>query len=131
MVSKLCSNAVKFTHEGKVGIKLYVVPTPSWVKEEGCNKKSDAEQLTSPENGVKEENKPTSQTNCDRKAHHGNGNCSYQNHSHGDEPRTPNKTETPKTGDMDQEQSHSPETTVWIRCDVYDTGIGIPGMLFI
>lgn len=129
IVSTICSNAVKFTHEGKVGIKLYVLPTLPWGKEDGCNQKLDAEQSTSQENGVKENNKPTSQTNCDRKANHGHGNGSYHNHSHGDEPGTPNKTEAPRTGDMDQEQSHSPETTVWIRCDVYDTGIGIPGIL--
>ncbi|PON73151.1 Sortase system response regulator [Parasponia andersonii] len=126
ILTNLISNAVKFTHEGKVGIKLYVVPTPSWGKEEVCDKKLNAEQSTSPENGVNEDNKQTSQTNCDRKAHQGHGNGSYQNHSHGDEPRTPNKSGAPRNEDMDQEQSHSPETTVWIRCDVYDTGIGIP-----
>ncbi|XP_062098016.1 histidine kinase 5 [Humulus lupulus] len=118
ILTNLISNAVKFTHEGKVGIKLYVVPTPSWGREEGCNEQFNAEQSTSPENGVKEE-KP--------KSHHSHVNgSSYQNHSNGGEPRTPNKTEAPRTADMDQDQSHSSETTVWIRCDVYDTGIGIP-----
>ncbi|KAM6559404.1 hypothetical protein CsatA_028643 [Cannabis sativa] len=113
ILTNLISNAVKFTHEGKVGIKLYVVPTPSWGREEGCN------EITCLENGVKEE-KPKSH-------HHIHENGSYQkNHSNGDEPRTPNKTESPRVGDMDQDQSHSSETTVWIRCDVYDTGIGIP-----
>lgn len=124
-----CSNAVKFTHEGKVGIKLYVVPTPSWGKLDGSHQKFDVDQSTTIENGKKED-KPTSETSYDRKDYHGQSNGCYQNQSLDDEPRTPNKTEAPRTEDM-EEQSHSPEeTTVWIRCDVYDTGIGIPGMLY-
>ena len=84
----------------------------------------DTDQSTTIENGQKED-KTTSGKGC-----HVQSNGSYQNQSLDDEPRTPNKTEAPRTEDM-EEQSHSPEeTTVWIRCDVYDTGIGIPGKLY-
>lgn len=75
------------------------------------------------QNGAKEE-KQTSQSKCDQKDFHGHGD---KTHSLNEEPRTPVKCEATVGGDVD-EQSHSPETTVWIRCDVCDTGIGIPGM---
>lgn len=98
-----------------------MVSNPSWEKEKGCQQNLNSNQSKVSPNGVKEE-KLASQTNCDQKDFHGHGD---QNHSLSDEPRTPVRNEAT----MSEEQSHSPETTVWIRCDVYDTGIGIPGML--
>ncbi|KAJ0260762.1 Histidine kinase 5 [Hirschfeldia incana] len=61
ILTNLISNAIKFTHEGKVGIKLKVISQPSFA----------------------------SDTNA-------------------------------------EEQNGLTENSVWIRCDVYDTGIGIP-----
>ncbi|XP_027356714.1 histidine kinase 5 [Abrus precatorius] len=92
ILTNLISNAIKFTHEGKVGINLYVVPEPTFAK------------ATVSVDEVKEEN---------------------QNHAFNDECRSPVKSECSMNGDT-EEQPHSAETTVWIRCDVYDTGIGIP-----
>ena len=55
-LSIICySNAIKFTHEGKVGINLYVVPEPSLEKIEECPQKSQADQSTTRENRMKEE----------------------------------------------------------------------------
>ncbi|KAL0680820.1 hypothetical protein Bca4012_047667 [Brassica carinata] len=65
ILTNLISNAIKFTHQGKVGIKLKVIPKPSFASDN--THKADAE-----------------------------------------------------------EQNGLAETSVWICCDVYDTGIGIP-----
>ncbi|KAI5403905.1 hypothetical protein KIW84_051161 [Lathyrus oleraceus] len=82
ILTNLISNAIKFTHEGKVGINLYVM------KEE--------KHLSTP-----------------------------QNHGFNDDCRSPVKSECSMNGDT-EDQRLSAETTVWIGCDVYDTGIGIP-----
>ncbi|KAJ9537176.1 hypothetical protein OSB04_029909 [Centaurea solstitialis] len=80
-MSFFCSNAVKFTHEGKVKINLYVIADPC--PQDQPKPKIENDQSLLPErNGVLDEHK------------------------------------------QNENQSH--ETVVWIRCDVQDTGIGIP-----
>ncbi|KAG4953802.1 hypothetical protein JHK87_039396 [Glycine soja] len=126
ILTNLVSNAVKFTHEGKVGINLYVVPEPPFAKAEG-HQKMITEQSTNSANGVKEEKRAStprssSDQNClDGQKHNDHPS---QNHAFNDECRSSVKSECSMNGDT-EEQTHSTET-VWIRCDVYDTGIGIP-----
>ncbi|GKV03066.1 hypothetical protein SLEP1_g15434 [Rubroshorea leprosula] len=105
----------------KVGIKLDVVPEPPFVKE-ASQHSSTADKSTT---DVPKEGKcaSKSQTNGDQNGVHGKkhgGSC----HRHQlDEPRF---LVNIGTLDSDEEQTQLPETTVWICCDVYDTGIGIP-----
>ncbi|KAF2302820.1 hypothetical protein GH714_008563 [Hevea brasiliensis] len=121
ILTNLISNAIKFTHEGKVGINLYVVPDPCFGKAEGNHQKSSAVQSTT--NASKEEKcTSASQINNDQNGSH----TPRQNHAHDDEPITPVRTGNAADGDK-QEEPQLPETVVWLRCDVYDTGIGIPG----
>ncbi|GMY29105.1 histidine kinase 5 [Fagus crenata] len=128
ILTNLISNAIKFTHEGKVGINLYVVPDPSSRKGGGCHQKLTADDPTVSADRPKEEKQlPTFQSRFDWKGTHGqrHGKGPNQNHPLHNEPRTPVKSKDSVDGD-NEEQTHSPELTVWIRCDVYDTGIGIP-----
>lgn len=111
---------MKFTHEGKVGINLYVITEPCSGNGEGCP------QLFSDDKSTVSANTPTeqkclspSQSSCSSKSSH------TQNHALDDEPIDPVNHDDSKH--EDKESSHTLETTVWIRCDVYDTGIGIPG----
>ncbi|KAK7410192.1 hypothetical protein VNO78_00787 [Psophocarpus tetragonolobus] len=125
ILTNLISNAIKFTHEGKVGINLYVVTEPTFAKE-GIQMMTPY-QSTISVNCVKEQKYvSTPQSGSDRNLLNG---CQKQddhpNHAFNDECISPVKSECSMNGDT-EEQHHSAETTVWIRCDVYDTGIGIP-----
>ncbi|KAL7170899.1 hypothetical protein ACSBR2_035705 [Camellia fascicularis] len=122
ILTNLISNAIKFTHEGKVGIKLYVVPAPSSGMGEGFNQKTPADRSTfSVDTPEPDKCLSLSQIGCDRKGFHGqkNGECPYKNHTLDNEPKTPVRNGASMDGRED-------EPTAWIRCDVYDTGIGIP-----
>ncbi|KAL2637355.1 hypothetical protein AAZV13_06G052800 [Glycine max] len=128
ILTNLISNAIKFTHEGRVGINLYVVPKPNFAKAEDIQMMTP-NQSTMSVNGVKEEkhlSKPQSGNDgnlldgCQKHDDHPS-----QNHAFNDECGSPAKSECSMNGDT-EEQPYSAETTVWIRCDVYDTGIGIP-----
>ncbi|KAL7190911.1 hypothetical protein ACSBR2_023060 [Camellia fascicularis] len=120
-------NAIKFTHEGKVGINLYVVPAPSLVMEEGSNQKITADRSTVSVN-VHDLDKCVSlyQSCCDQKGFHEekHGEGPYKNHKLRDKPKTPVRNRASIDGG---EENHlqPDETIVWICCDVYDTGIGI------
>lgn len=111
---------MKFTHEGKVGINLYVIPEPSSGKGERCPQVFANDQSTVSAN-IPQEQKclSPSQSSCTSKG------SDTQNHALNDEPINPINHSNSKH--EESENSHPLETIVWIRCDVYDTGIGIPG----
>ncbi|CAA0821366.1 Histidine kinase 5 [Striga hermonthica] len=88
ILTNLVSNAIKFTHEGKVGINLYVIHEPSTIS-----------------NTMKDSSMSDQ---------HEIGTCENQNLNNG------------STEKEDEKDTINEERVVWIRCDVYDTGIGIP-----
>ncbi|KAK4435711.1 Histidine kinase [Sesamum alatum] len=88
ILTNLVSNAIKFTHKGKVGIKLYVVPEPQSLTKQASQKMSSDQTTDSATTGKELLMCPMEEDKV--------------NHPDAEEP------------------------VVWIRCDVYDTGIGIP-----
>ncbi|KAK1276017.1 Histidine kinase 5 [Acorus gramineus] len=102
ILTNLVSNAIKFTHEGKVGIDLHVV----------------SEQSSGPCQEVTSDDNPSAAPDriCFQQSSH------YQISEEGPFKKT---CQTMPEGNTENNpQPH--ETTVWICCDVYDTGIGIP-----
>ncbi|AES59049.2 putative histidine kinase response regulator and transcription factor RR-A-type family [Medicago truncatula] len=130
ILTNLVSNAVKFTHQGKVGINLYVVPEPAFAKEEESHQKVTEDQSTISANGLKEDKHTPSPRSmrCDQNLIDDRKHADHpiQNHAFSNECRSSVNSECSMNDDDTEEQTHSIETTVWIRCDVYDTGIGIP-----
>ncbi|XP_058724968.1 probable histidine kinase 1 [Vicia villosa] len=130
ILTNLVSNAVKFTHQGKVGINLYVVPEPSFAKSEECHQKVTEDQSTVSSNGLKEEKQTSSprSTRCDQNLIDGKKHTDQpiQNQAFSNECSRSSANSECSMNDDTEEQTHSTETTVWIRCDVFDTGIGIP-----
>ncbi|XP_057521284.1 histidine kinase 5 [Amaranthus tricolor] len=110
ILTNLVSNAIKFTHEGKVGIRLYLVPAPYSGEE-------DHSSVTSVNTHSGTKGKGDSGESYE--------NPPYETHNNWNEPNTPVKVEEHSSKDEERLPISSP-STVWIRCDVYDTGIGIP-----
>ncbi|XP_047976495.1 histidine kinase 5-like [Salvia hispanica] len=105
ILTNLISNAIKFTHEGKVGKNLYVVPEPSDVNERGSEKKS------------RDQSTLSANTNDNG---HADNSPSYE------EPELNNMSCDQNGDQMDQDKESRTKAEERVRCDVYDTGIGIP-----
>uniref|UniRef100_A0A803LXU8 histidine kinase n=2 Tax=Chenopodium quinoa TaxID=63459 RepID=A0A803LXU8_CHEQI len=110
ILTNLVSNAIKFTHEGKVGIRLYVVPAPYSGEEDLHPVERFEANAATDEKGDSD---------------HPYGDDPSEAHKNSDESGTPVKRGESQSKDEDRHPIIFP-TTVWIRCDVYDTGIGIP-----
>jgi signal transduction histidine kinase len=109
-----CSNAVKFTHDGKVGINLHLVDK----RQAGCEIQNGLPMRADPTcpNTTATENTSASPRNRDTDTLH----CS-------------NREDACQNGISSNEnfREYNEGEVFWLRCDVYDTGIGIPGFFSI
>lgn len=125
------SNAIRFTREGKVGINLYVIHDPCACKQGDFPRITYTDEQTGPLNESKDRKfLLTSQSRSDQKDFDGKKHeeSPYRIHVHNDETRIPlqdGASENAERGEYPPK-----ETTLWIQCDVYDTGIGIPGTIY-
>ncbi|KAK6137146.1 hypothetical protein DH2020_029110 [Rehmannia glutinosa] len=124
ILTNLVSNAIKFTHEGKVGIKLYVVPEPCNVIKQDSQKVSSDQ---STDSAITRKDLSLSQSEGYKKDNYGRideeGAC--DNNESNNVPNGPVRNGAPMEEDK-VSHPNTEESVVWIRCDVYDTGIGIP-----
>ena len=105
------SNAVKFTHDGKVGINLHLVDK----QQAGCdieNGQLPMRAHSACPNTIAAENSAASPRKCDKDT------LCCSNH----EDNCLNDIAS-----NENSREYHEEEVVWLRCDVYDTGIGIPG----
>lgn len=108
----LFSNAVKFTHEGKVGVKLKLLSEQYPACSNGHDEILPAENFSS---SLTKANSMKSQS------------CSNEGIFCGSEDKEDNAIAS-ESASLVSEEKHQPcEKIVLLHCDVYDTGIGIPG----
>ncbi|XP_042001770.1 histidine kinase 5-like [Salvia splendens] len=124
ILTNLVSNAIKFTHKGKVGIKLYVVPEPRNLSKQKSWKASADHSTESP--NTRKDSSVSRSTGDQRGSH---GCCEGEGIDDNNELKNTLDDQDRDGIPMEEDEaSHSnmEESVVWICCDVYDTGIGIP-----
>lgn len=131
ILTNLISNSIKFTHEGKVGITLQVTSQPLFENDQKDGKNPGDPCSYSKADMHREQNIPSMSESdlCGGRSLH--STCGKESNQQNETANQVAKSEIKPMPLMDGDEnldcdSDNEEKIVWLHCDVYDTGIGIP-----
>lgn len=131
ILTNLISNAIKFTHEGKVGITLQVTSAPLFENDQKDGKNSGDPCSYRKADMHMEQNIPSmsESDSCGGRSLH--STCGKESNHQNETVDQMIKSEIKPLPLMDGDEnldfdSDNEEKIVWLHYDVYDTGIGIP-----
>jgi len=124
----LNSNAIKFTNKGSVKIIVRVVPPPSNLVKAKCNEQDCGDVWVSLENlSLQESSHLKKPSSCNPPAY-ARREPDPQQTAMSVETSKEDRHEESSSASTSLETVESTRETIWLQCEVCDTGIGIPGI---